>query len=110
MPKYMKTTKQILIEARAVIALPEHWTQEHCARNAKGDPAPSGYDSDAVCWCSVGALEKVMGVDYFHYRSHGPKSLLDSVVPSGVGIIGFNDGNTHAEVLAAFDRAIESAE
>ena len=98
--------KQILIDARKLIEAPERWTQHTYAKTKNGLEV-SSRDRRAVCWCSAGAYNKV--TEDMDYSS--PKALLawDALV-SATGIVTkFNDTHTHAEVLAAFDKAIEMA-
>lgn len=101
-------TLDILIKARELISDPERWTQGVNARNRAGGLTSPENDA-AVCWCGIGALCRVAGDDDLHWakavvflhktaREAGFKDFPD-----------FNDTSTHAEVLAAFDRAIEAA-
>jgi hypothetical protein len=53
----MVTPLQALIDARALLAEPEHWTQRSAARKANGSPT-FGNDPEASCWCVVGAIER----------------------------------------------------
>lgn len=85
-------TSEILTAARKQIELPENWCQQYFFRdNAR---------------CSDGALvmASLMG---------DPKSVeqADRLLASEMDgdIRTFNDTRTHAEVLAAFDRAIAAA-
>jgi hypothetical protein len=95
-------TLDVLRAAREYISDPARWTQGIIGR------------SDGSR-CAVGALKDAAG--------HGPKSVGWHSPPSGCGaavtgayaalerVAGeppplFNDSHTHAEVLAAFDRAI----
>lgn len=107
----MKTTKQVLIDARELIANPMHWTQHDFAKDADGKPvamhtAIGGNAGGAVCWCSLGALIKVtageLSPEFVNARFQLRRFMeLD--------IARFNDTRTHAEVLAAFDKAIDNA-
>lgn len=95
-----------LRQARAIIADPARWTQGGWARNASGDFVDS-MSRQAVCWCAWAALNK-------------PKASFndwDMAVWTFQEVVGgyiaeWNDtpSRTHAEVLAAFDKAIEIAE
>lgn len=97
----MTPVKETLIAARAKIADPKHWTQNYLAHDISGRPI-SPYSPNAVCWCALGAIESVS-------RGRiGPAVMtLSSVIEGPVSQ--FNDTHTHAEILAAFDRAIEGA-
>lgn len=103
----MTTALEILTAARELITDPAHWTQEVYAKNAKGRQV-SPLSRSAVCFCSVGALDRIVsrrsksdwGVEAFN-------ALVNELVKKGhQGIAGFNDTHTHAEVLALFDAAI----
>lgn len=108
------TTREILIAARALIATPERWTQGDRARDAAGAPIDP-CDPRAVCWCISGALEAAdpSGSDMDGFI--GAALALEKVIV-GLGhraaIGDFNDApeRTHAEVLAAFDKAIAATE
>lgn len=97
------TTKEILIAARAKIDAPERWTQGVVARNADGHPTYISAEN-AVCWCIAGAITSVGGDDVacgVFLRATGTKHI---------GKWNDDPTRTHAEVLAAFDRAIAAAE
>lgn len=96
-------TSDLLIEARKEIASPLHWTQGIAARDAEGEPCwPSS--PTAVCFCSIGALERT-SAEFAVAHALGPaKVLLRKVM--GMGVVMFNDSHTHAEVMAAWDNAI----
>jgi len=107
------TTKEILIAARAKIERPECWTQKAFAKTAKKNKAaPSS--PRAACWCILGAVSAVT-----HDNPNLPAtSPITLSLAAAVGVdayaecvIMWNDerARTHAEVLAAFDRAIEAA-
>ncbi len=106
----MKSTLEILTEARELISDPERWLQGRTAADARGvDVAPNS--PKAVCWCSLGALAKVIDVNssgLLTGHENANDALCEmanamSVVPS-VWI--FNDAHTHDQVLAAWDQAI----
>jgi hypothetical protein len=95
-------TREVLIAARKKIERPECWTQRAYARDEEySTVSPS--DKLAVCWCSIGALCAV--TDDNGQFAHARDSL--AAVLDGMSVFCFNDTHTHAEVLAAFDRAIE---
>lgn len=93
-PKWKITSPvaSILIAARKIIENPDDWCghapqtrEENCAATAVWK---TGHNNDAQAAAA-----------YFHLaRSMGVKNVKD-----------FNDTHSHAEVLAAFDRAIEVA-
>ena len=98
------TPLEILKQARELISVPERWTQRASARSKNGDIVESN-DVSAICWCSFGAIMRVCS--YNHPERWIAEEHLDDVAPN---YIKFNDTHTHAEVLAAFDRAIAAAE
>jgi hypothetical protein len=104
-------TVEILKAGRELISDPARWTQTTYARAENGEIL-FGDDPGAICWCSRGALQKVLNT----HRSIPPKvgMALDAAARQlarrNVGVIEFNDSRTHAEVLAMWDRAIANAE
>ena len=101
---------ELLIKAKAVIADPKHWTQGWYAKTAKGQSTePSA--PRAVCWCSVGALEKVAYEENTYSTRFGAMwYLLDVSVECGyTGISDFNDNSSHKVVMKAWDKAIKLA-
>ena len=90
---------EALKAARERIADPSSWTQGSAARDHKGvERAPD--DDDATCWCAWGAC-------WIASKHNGALEELGEAM--GTMSIGeFNDSHTHAEVLAAFDKAIEA--
>ena len=101
----MKTTAQILTEARALIDTPEKWTQGELARNSKGRVID--YESkNAVCYCAAGALKR--SAERRAKLLYTAESLLARV--ANVEFVWqFNDTHSHAEVMELFDRAISLA-
>lgn len=92
--------------ARDLIADPERWTQGAYARDEYGEGVDA-CDETAVCWCSIGALRKV-----FAEAECVPDSIHDAYkrISESFGVYGNlankNDDYTHAQVLAAWDKAI----
>lgn len=99
----MKTAKQILIEARAKIADPEHWTQGAFARNYTGSPCPAR-SGTAVRWCAVGAVLVFSYEEGLRQSRAAELAALHDAMERDIA--DFNDTHTHEEVIAAFDRAI----
>ena len=96
------TPTEILIAAREKIE--RGWAQGEYARAKNGNPI--GYNAEkAVCWCSIGAI---IAVDDDDPTDRAVYTLSDIV---GRDITEWNDapGRTQAEVLAAFDKAIEAS-
>lgn len=98
--------------ARAKIEKPENWLQRALSTNKKGyNVLPD--DPEACRFCSVGAIRSVMP-DQVHAVTKYPEGIfLNTVVKSrsdaAFGIVSYNDSSTHAEVLSAFDEAIQLA-
>ena len=97
----MSDDTKVLTKARDLISSPERWTQGASARSANGCPVRVSCP-DAVSWCALGAIEKAAG-----NRNEWLDEMAKLRAVVGSSIIRFNDFHTHAEVLAAFDKAIE---
>ena len=95
---------EILTAGREVIADPKNWTKGWFAR-AKDGTQVFPDDPKATCFCSVGALSKV--ADGISARGRAISFLNQVAAPNG--IVHFNDGKTHDEVLAMWDKAIALA-
>lgn len=102
------TPADTLRAARALIEQPERWTRRVEARDSRGRTT-SPMDAGAVCWCAAGATIRAAKCEVL--LMSGAFQHLEKAVGIN-GIEHWNDmpGRTHAEVLAAFDRAIEIAE
>ena len=103
------TIKQRLSAARALIDTPKKWIKGSNGRDAFGRPtAPNG--RFVVSRCAFGAL---MGVCIIGKEYEVVQHLMASLDRHGerlrYGLSGWNDEpeRTHAEVMQAFDRAIE---
>ena len=119
--------KSILTEARALIADPEHWTQESLAIQDTGaETTPTS--EFAYAWCALGALQRVSDDDDDNTpRVSAADMLADAAsqilngrncVTKGNPIVQLNDDEhgvfdtpeeTHAAVIRAFDLAISAA-
>lgn len=112
-----KEVADVLRAAKALIGVPERWTKNKEARDAKGRET-SPFSENAVCWCSAGALMRVTPNTSLPVRyRRGAEAMLDSEAPktrsfSRGPYIAFNDRRTttHADIMALFDRAIAAAE
>jgi len=106
------TPKEILIAARAKIEAPERWTQGAYAKTAKRNKARCD-SPKAVCWCVIGAIAHVADVTPGSVTDQLSGSLNEAIGlgPNSWELVDWNDAptRTHAEVLAAFDRAIAAA-
>lgn len=101
-------TLEVLIAARKVIEKPENWTQGTMVRDIYGE-AIFIHSSRAVCFCAMGALHKVIGDtsdEWLNVVDDAAATLASAARVDTVA--GFNDIHTHAEVLALFDKAIET--
>lgn len=84
--------KKILIDARKLIKDPKHWGQRHFYQNGR--------------YCGSGAL---IGAGLSGPFSGNPAyEALRKAAETIEQFCTWNDTHTHAEVLAAFDRAIAS--
>lgn len=99
-----QTAVEVLIAARELISVPERWTQGKYWRDKNGEYLPG--DSTPICWCAWGAVR--------HCGDYPNIQLALSFLIRAANVGGIADWNdaacrTHAEVLAAFDKAIELA-
>ena len=91
------------------------WTQHVYARNAQGEPTEPDAP-DAVCWCPDGALRKAMApldLPSLAPLHDAATARIERAVGCAKGYgIEWNDTSyrTHAEVLAALDRAARDAQ
>jgi len=102
----------VLRKARALLEKPEHWTQGMMARGKSGRRIFYGSRS-AVCWCADGAIWRAANGSLISRKgwvANAAEQYLSAA--TGRRVSAFNDApeRTHAEVLAAFDRAIALAE
>jgi len=94
----IKPSEKIL-QAMEIIGSPERWTKGTFARDSDG-VSTVYYSSKAVCFCSIGALEKVKAAysaKYYIARSL-PKDASSS------GIVKYNDApeTKHKDVMNMF--------
>jgi len=100
-------TSEVLIQAKALIATPEQWTQGDYEKVVNGKP----------CYCSLGAIGQVSfsnpdsGVTWYgEVGGTQAAKLLRQVVlhdlPPDHTFAPYNDSHTHAEVMEAFNKAI----
>ena len=116
------TAREILIEARALIARPEAWTQGTGARDTDGEPIGVEHE-DAVSWCATGAINCAV---YRHAdcldlppalqraRDRAGTILTDAATRLTLGHYSetttYNDQASHGCVLKVFDIAIAAAD
>lgn len=108
----LKTTADLLREARDLIADPKCWTQGELARDAGGSPCDPDAP-EAVCWCAAGAIFKVEGAGV----GEALQAFRASMREYGFLIPCLNDGfdriddlSPHQAILRVFDETIQRAE
>lgn len=98
----MLTDLETLVQARDLLSNPARWTQGMLAGDESNNQVAVN-SLDAVCWCAIGACNKVSG-----NLSEHPDSLRRAAEemrgwsPSQV-----NDSVGYEATLEMFDRAIE---
>ena len=111
----MTTTvqKQVLINARALIADPAHWTRGTLACTANGRRV-EWHDQSATKWCAMGAIYRA-AYDLVGDQKEATRignEVAKSVCPTRWlrgDLAGMNDTRGHAAVLAVFDQALQAA-
>jgi len=111
----MATTvqKQVLINARALIADPAHWTMWMLACTEKGRPV-TWHDPSARRWCAVGAIHRA-AYDLVGDRRQAMRianEVVNNVYPHAWyrrGLPAVNDSQGHTAVLGLFDKALAAA-
>jgi hypothetical protein len=102
--------KQLLIDARALLAERNRWTKGVFARTAQGH-AIAWDDPAARRWCAVGALRRA-ALDVVHDRELAER-IADDVEKTAChgrwlrSLVVLNDFSSHKRVLALLDQAIE---
>lgn len=93
----MTTTREILAKARALVE--RGWVQGRFSRMKRGKE----------CFCAVGAICRAAGEAQACHRL-GALKAVEAEIPQEFLLSQWNDapGRTQAEVLAAFDRAIQA--
>ncbi len=98
----MKTTKENILAAKALIDTPDKWMQD-------------AYEDGAGCYCAVGALAKALGLNPSKDEIHtGPEFRLLNEASKTLhmqGIVSLNDdqSTTHAQIMEVFDAAADLA-
>ena len=100
---------EALRAARELLSDRKRWIKGDLALNAEGDSVFWGFDPQAVCWCSIGAIEHAIGRDDYQVRRSSIDFLayaVDKFVPD------WNDAKRrkHAEIIEGFTKAIALAE
>jgi hypothetical protein len=103
----MTSTVEVLQKARALIEKPRRWTRHTFARTRWLRLPTRDRGCKAYAFCAFGAVSRAgMACGSVSGEASAYGALLCVMGPS---IVKFNDTHTHAEVLAAFDKAIELA-
>ena len=97
------TISEHLAAARDLIKDPSGWTQGFFARDKSGNEV-SVRDPSAVCFCASGAISRIPSSASRDRVFRCLEEQMNGYIPK------FNDSHSHAEVLAAFDRAIAESE
>ena len=121
MPGTVPTARDILVEARSLIAKPVNWIQGTGARDTAGEPIGVEHQ-DAVSWCATGSINCAV---YRHSesldippalqraRNRAGALLTDAVSRLTLGHYSetttYNDQANHGCILKAFDIAIAAA-
>lgn len=107
-------TKETLLAARKLIENPAHWAKGEFARDADGN-AVAIHDASAVCFCAVGAIRHAAG------RFANTKEVRDALARAiyfiskendrtrWISVFNDSELTSHADILHAFDVAIELA-
>jgi hypothetical protein len=103
------TVVELLVAARELIGVREHWCMDSLALTKLGRrTAPKS--RAAVSWCAIGALHKIAGARETYEREEA-KQLLDDEADllAGVPMIVINDEGNYTRVLRLYDLAIAQA-
>lgn len=98
-------TARVLREARKLIERPEAWTRGAFARSSAQWPVASD-DAEAACWCIHGAINRISRIACREDGAMDAKIALRNALPASIALFNDDPSTTHADVLAAFDRAI----
>lgn len=100
----MSEVTEVLIHAKNKVE--EGWTKKYLAIDQYGN-AVEPTDSDAVCWCAIGAIDA--STNSLHAIDEAEHFLSQAIDLDPCEIWEWNDEGTRTQedVLAAFDRAIE---
>lgn len=107
----MPTVKDILIKAREIIALPEHWTKHASARDSSGRTcAPSS--PAAYSFCMGGAVDRARALLGSPQDPDSPYRALQNLTRHDyANYTRWNDAEdrSHGAVLSLLDQAIAAA-
>lgn len=101
----MKTTVQILEEARELLSDESRWTKGAVARKKSGEPVLANHP-EACSFCTLGAIDKVSeGSDVYYTAVATLQKLI------GQSLSFFNDAQhrKHSEILKVLEESITLA-
>ena len=109
----MQKVSDFLIEAKKVIEDPTHWTTGWFAKDSSGVNC-SSLDVRAVCFCSLGAIERHDKRELLHSELSGDDAVSALAIKALENVMDFdvedfNDEHTHEEVMQKWDEAINLA-
>lgn len=105
-------TLQILKAGKAKIISPENFTVRVYARDCERNQV-SPTSIYATCWCSLGALAAVTGMNGSDMQSSDDSEVGRAVKRLRTemrDVIGFSDNHLHSVVMVRWDRAIAAEE
>jgi hypothetical protein len=108
---------QTLVKARALIANPENWTKYWFFRDRDGNKLLSADEDGCFSYCARGAVVKAAGCTTLTQYTAAVEAYLAQAIdmplyvnassPGEMASVAlYNNGHTHEEVLAMFDRGI----
>ncbi len=108
MTRRIPPVRRLLMDAKALIARPEHWCKEADAKNAKGEWVGATYPS-ACRFCADGALQRVAGSVEEPLSS--ARRLMRASIGRDTAICLFNDARetTHPMIMRLYNKAIRRA-
>lgn len=95
------TNLEVLKAARELLSEPKRWTQHATARTTGGIPTDPK-DPNAITWDATGAIDKFCTSTLQVINVVG--IVTDAI--NNPSMADLNDNHHHADVLAAFDKAI----
>lgn len=107
-PNELTNAHELLIDAKARIQDPAHWTQEYLARDERGFVV-SHYEPTACKWCAMGSLFLSAATVPTHVYQDADRALDDAAeaLYPGVPYPVVNDRLGHEAIMAVYDRAIQ---
>ncbi|MBC2806583.1 hypothetical protein C3Y94_025875 [Rhizobium ruizarguesonis] len=107
------TPHEILAAGRELLSNPDHWTKGAPARDRKGESIIP-YDPKATCFCTIGAIHKVVGPQQLELKRQVVGYLIEALDTGhkvSAILSAFNDHpkTSHDQVLELWDKAIEIA-